>query len=313
MNKITQSFVVSILVNIFIMSMEIIAGIIGNSISLVASGIHAVSDLLTDLFSLIGEKLSKKPANKDHPFGFGKLENIFSMGMGLFIIGMGIIMLKDIFNEQTHIPSMWLLIVIFISMTIRYACSNYLMHNGLKYNSILLINNAKEGKMDVLSSFFLLFVIVLSQFSNQVAWFKYIDLVGGVLISALIIYVGINIIHEEVSDLIGKQEKNESLVRSIKKYILKNEQIEKVENLNLIKFGHTYLVIFAIYFKNDISLSKADELRNDLEKEIKEKYNLVNKIILKMHFKGEDKNARTARSGNSKKVSLTEVKAKENN
>ena len=205
-------------------------------------------------------------------------------------------MLKDIFSEPTHIPSIWLLVVIFVSMTIRYICSNYLMHNGLKYNSSLLINNAKEGKMDAISSFFLLFVIVLSQFSNKVSWLKYIDLVGGVLISALIIYVGVNIIHEEVSDLIGKQEKNESLVRSIKKFILKNENIGKVENLNLIKFGHTYLVIFAIYFKNDISLSKADNERNNLEKEIKEKYNLVNKVILKMHFKGEDKNARITRS-----------------
>lgn len=282
MSKITKSFIVSIFVNIFIMAMEIIAGIIGNSISLVASGIHAISDLLTDLFSLLGEKLSNKPANKDHPFGFGKLENIFSMGMGFFIIGIGIVMLKDVFNEQNHIPSIWLLLVIFISMSIRYICSNYLMLNGLKYNSSLLINNAKEGKMDAISSFFLLFVIVLSQFSNKVSWLKYIDLAGGVLISALIIYVGINIIHEEVSDLIGKQEKNEN--------------IEKVENLNLIKFGHTYLVIFAIYFKNDIPLSKADNERNNLEKEIKEKYNLVNKVILKMHFKGEDKNARITRS-----------------
>ena len=63
MNKITKSFVVSIFVNIFIMTMEIVAGIIGNSISLIASGIHAVSDLLTDLFSLVGERLSRKPAN----------------------------------------------------------------------------------------------------------------------------------------------------------------------------------------------------------------------------------------------------------
>lgn len=305
MNKITQSFVVSIFVNIFIIVMEIIAGIIGNSVSLVASGIHAISDLLTDFFSLIGEKLSKKPANKDHPFGFGKLENIFSMGIGLFIIGIGLVMLKNIFNEPNYIPSIWLLLVIFISMTIRYICSNYLMHSGLKYNSILLIDNAKEGKMDVLSSFFLLFVIVLSQFSDQVIWFKYIDLVGGVLISVITIYVGLNIMHKEVSDLIGKQEKNESLVRSIKKYISKNEQIIRIENLNLVKFGHTYLVIFAIYFKDNISLSEADQIRNNLEIEIKEKYSLVNKIILKMHFKGESKNAGTTRSRNSKKSSLT--------
>ena len=77
------------------------------------------------------------------------------------------------------------------------------------------------------------------------------------------------------------------------------------KNLNLVKFGHTYLVIFAIYFKDNISLSEADQIRNNLEIEIKEKYSLVNKIILKMHFKGESKNAGTTRSRNSKKSSLT--------
>ncbi len=109
------------------------------------------------------------------------------------------------------------------------------------------------------------------------------------MISAIIMYVGLNIIHNEVSDLIGKQEKNASVARKIKHYILKNESIEKVESQNIIKFGQTYLVICAIYFKDNISLKKADEERNKLEKEVKEKYSFINTIILKMHYQKEDK------------------------
>lgn len=304
----TRSLIVSIFINVFIISMEIIAGLIGNSISLVASGIHAISDLFTDVFSLVGAKISRKPADKEHPFGYGKMENIFSMGMGVFIIGMGVVMLKDVFGEPTKIPSLWLLLVIFTSMTVRYLCSNYLMKSGLKYNSNLLISNAKEGKMDVVSSFFLLFVVILSQFSNKIFWLKYIDLIGGVLISILIIYVGITIIHEEASNLIGKQEKNIHLIRNIRNHILKNENIVKVENISLMKFGQSYLVILSIYFKDNINLKDADLERNRLEEDIKLRYSTVNKIILKMHYKGGENNARITRSGDSEKSFAKKVK-----
>lgn len=288
MNKVKDSLLVSIVVNIFIIVMEIVAGFIGNSISLISSGIHGVSDLITDIFSLIGSHFSSKPANKDYPFGYGKADNIFSMVIGIFIVFIGFFMLKSVFGESATIPSVWLVVVIFISMLVRYICSNYLMHCGLKYNSEILISNAKEGKIDALSSFFLLFVIILSQFSNDVSWFKYLDLVGGILISVIVIYVGFNIIHHEFGELIGRQEKNTHLARNIKNYILKDNDIKKVENINLLKFGSTYLVIFAIFFDKNISLKDADLKRNFLEDSIKKKYKSVNTIILKMHFEGDD-------------------------
>lgn len=283
-----KSLVVSLFVNIFIITMETLSGILGHSVSLVASGIHAISDLLTDAFSLVGAKLSKKKEDKVHPFGYGNMENIFSMGMGIFIIGMGVVMLKDVFGESTQTPSPFLLIIICISMTVRYLCSNYLMKSGIKYNSNLLISNAKEGKMDVVSSFFLIFVIIFSQFQDKIFWLKYLDLAGGLLISILIIYVGVSIIHEETSNLLIKEETNKNLVRNIKNYILKNENIKKAENINLIKFGQTYLAIFEIYFDENITIKEADEIRNRLEEEIKNKYSRINKIIIKIGYKGDD-------------------------
>ena len=283
----TKVLIVSVFVNIFIITMETLSGILGNSISLVASGIHAISDLLTDIFSLIGAKLSRKKEDRIHPLGYGNMENIFSLGMGVFIIGMGLFMLKDVFGEPTKMPSPFLLIIICISMTVRYLCSNYLMKSGIKYNSNLLISNAKEGKMDVVSSFFLIFVIILSQFQNRLSWLKYLDLAGGILISVLIIYVGLTIVHEETSNLLGRQENNKNLVRNIKNHILKNKNIKRVENINLIKFGQTYLAIFEIYFSKNITIKEADKERKALEEEIKARYSQINKIIIKICYKGE--------------------------
>ena len=119
------------------------------------------------------------------------------------------------------------------------------------------------------------------------SWLKYLDLAGGILISVLIIYVGLTIVHEETSNLLGRQENNKNLVRNIKNHILKNKNIKRVENINLIKFGQTYLAIFEIYFSKNITIKEADEERNTLEEEIKARYSQINKIIIKICYKGE--------------------------
>lgn len=301
MDKIKESLVVSIFTNIFIISIEIISGIVGGSVSLITSGIHGTSDLLTDIFSLVGAHFSSKPKDDKHPFGYGKFDNIFSMLMGVFILLIGIFMLKGVFSGTQNIPSLWLVIIIFISMTARYFCSNFLMRRGIKYNSDLLISNAKEGKIDVISSFFLLFVIILSQFSDKISWLAYLDLVGGVLISVIVIYVGLNIIHDETKELVMIEEEDKRLYKKISGFILRNENIGKIKIKSFIKFGGTYLIILEIYFNKNISVKDADIERNKLEEELCEKYKAINTIILKIRYEESDKDARVTRGRNSKK------------
>ena len=120
MNKVTKTLLVSIITNFFLIVLKIVGGLIGNSVSVVASGIHSISDLLTDIFSIVGAKISSKPADEHHPFGHGKIENIFSMGIGVFIIGMGLFLLKDVFSLPMKMPSIWLLILIIITIIVRY-------------------------------------------------------------------------------------------------------------------------------------------------------------------------------------------------
>ena len=123
------------------------------------------------------------------------------------------------------------------------------------------------------------------------------------------IFINVFIISMEIiAGLIGKQEKNIHLIRNIRNHILKNENIVKVENISLMKFGQSYLVILSIYFKDNINLKDADLERNRLEEDIKLRYSTVNKIILKMHYKGGENNAGITRSGDSKKSFAKKVK-----
>ena len=140
------------------------------------------------------------------------------------------------------------------------------MKKGKEYSSSILISSSKESKMDILSNTFVLLVILLSLLQEKIKILKYIDTIGGVVVSLFIVYTGINIIEEEVNNLIGKKESNDLLENSIKK-IINNETLE-VTNINLIKFGNKYLSIIEILTNKNMSLKNSNDIRCNLEQKI---------------------------------------------
>ena len=86
MNKIAKVMQKSMCVNILLAILKIVIGFIGKSSALIADGIHSFSDLITDVFAIIGSALSRKPADEEHPFGHGKIEYITSMIISIIIL-----------------------------------------------------------------------------------------------------------------------------------------------------------------------------------------------------------------------------------
>ena len=277
--KKTKVLLTSALVNIFLAIIKILGGIFGSSQTLLVDGIHSLSDLSTDFISIIGAKISLKPADKEHPFGHGKLENLVSMVIGLIIIFMGITVLKNVFTLTVSIPAKYLIILSLITIISKYLLSKYLHKKGKEYQSQIILANSKESKMDVLTSVFTLIIIILSQFSNKIFWLKYLDLIGGVLMSMLIIYVGLNIIKDQTNEIIGKSEDDKYNYIKIGK-IAKKLQVE-INNIQLIKFGVNYLALIEINLDEKLTLKEADLKRSTFEKIIKDIKN-IEYVVVKM-------------------------------
>ena len=88
MNKVSKVLLKSFFTNISLSVIKIISGIIGASGALIADGIHSLSDTTTDVFAIIGHKLSTKPANREHPYGHGKIEYITCIIIGFIVMCM---------------------------------------------------------------------------------------------------------------------------------------------------------------------------------------------------------------------------------
>ena len=308
MKKHSKILLISILNNILVAFLKLIGGLIGKSKTLLADGIHSFSDMINDLILFVGTLMSSKPADKEHPFGHGKIENIFSLGAGVVIIFIGIFIMKNSINETNTTPEAWTCFISAIVIILKFFVSKLLIKKGKEYSSSILLASGQESKIDVISSSFVLIIVILSRFQNEVALLKYIDILGSTIVSLFVVYTGINIIEKETNELIGTKEANKIVENKITK-IIQDKKLN-IKKIDLIKFGNKYFPIIEILADKNITLEESEQIRISLEEKIKQEDNLINtKIIIKPK---EATYAGITRSRNSTKKTRTKNNRKNN-
>ena len=105
--------------NIFLAVFKIVFGILGSSGALIADGIHSLSDMITDIFAGIGNIISKKPADYEHPFGHGNAEYLTCLVIGIIIAIMGINVINEGISKGITIPSVYVSLISLTTIIIK--------------------------------------------------------------------------------------------------------------------------------------------------------------------------------------------------
>lgn len=268
MNKENKVMFISMIVNIILSLIKIVCGILGSSGALIADGIHSFSDLATDIFAIIGNMLSKKPADDKHPLGHGKLEYITSMIIGIIILFIGFSIISNSFNRKLVIPSILVLIITLITIFLKYILSHYVIKKGKEYKNNILISSGKESSADVISSFFVLLSTVLMQFSNSISILKYSDLVVTIIVGIFIVRIGFKLLKENISMILGERETDEEFLKDISDIIMSEELVINIDSLNLIKYGSYFEVVGEIAMDEDLTLGKCHSVVERIEKQL---------------------------------------------
>ena len=267
-DNITKYMVISFTANFFLSILKLFFGIISNTKSLIADGIHSFSDLTTDLIAIIGNKLSKMPADDGHPKGHGKIEYITSLIISCFIIFLSGSLFKNSFSNTAIISSKYLIIIIVITIIIKYFLSAFLIKKGEEFNNIILISSGKESYTDVYSSFLVLIIIILSYFSKSVPIFKYLDMVGSILISILIFFTGAKLLFKSLSLLIGEKEDSKDVQEKVKKIIFDRKENFELNECTLYKLGSYYEVFLTILVDGKKTIKEGHKLMDEIENDL---------------------------------------------
>lgn len=269
MQKVSNIMIISFITNLSLSIIKIITGLIFTSSALIADGIHSFSDLVTDIVAIIGDHISRKPADSKHPFGHGKLEYLTSLAIGIIILFLGFSVISGSFNKEIVIPSILVSIVSLFTIITKFILSGFLINKGKKLKNSILVASGKESSTDCFSSIVVLISSILMQFSEKFAFLKYADMVATIIVGIFIVKVGFTILKSNVSILIGECETDEEVLDNLKKNIMKEEYVKKIDNLYLFKYGSYYKLIFEVTIDGNLSFKEAHSLVHILENKIK--------------------------------------------
>lgn len=265
MNKV---LIKSLLVNLVLSILKLIGSFIGGSITLLADAIHCMSDMFTDVISIIGSKLSNKKPDKEHPYGHGRIEYLTSIVMSIFIIILSISTLITSIKGEKLNTNIYAVIILIVSIISKFILSDYLIKKSKELNSNIILLNGMETRYDTYSSMLALLFVLLSLISNK-GILKYADIIGGVIISLLTIKVGIKLLLSNISSIIGEVDYNKDKINLINSVILEQKEIKSIRRTTLLKMGTYYKVILDLNINGDIVLNDMYEIEKKIKIDLK--------------------------------------------
>lgn len=262
--KTEQVMKVSFITNFLLSCFKIINGFILKSSALIADGIHSFSDLITDIVAIIGDKFANKPKDSDHPYGHGNAEYLTSFIIGLMIILMGLVLIKETMQQVVTIPSYLVAIVSLITIVCKYFLASFLIKKGELYNNNILIASGKESKTDVISSIVVFLSSILILFRNYLDILKYSDKIAGIIVGIFILVTGFKIVKENTEMILGKKA-DDTILRN---KLLTIPNILNIDDIIMIKHGPYYKAYVEVTMNIKL-LKKAHDMAHNIENEIK--------------------------------------------
>jgi cation diffusion facilitator family transporter len=269
----------SIGANLFILvPSKFIVGILTGSLSLVADGIHSVTDLITDFTVLVGIHFGSKKPDKEHPFGHGKLETLSAAAIALSLLGVGLGMVyyaaHDIAMGNIKHPSNYVLIVAAVAIAVKEIIFRLTRAVAIKYHCPAALANAWHDRADALSS-----VAVIVGFIALKFGFNYGDQVAAVLVGIMVSLVGTGIFRDCLAEL-TEQAVDESTIEHIKNIIEANSQIKQWHRLRTRAVGREIFLDLHILVDPALNISAAHEIAERLETELHNKLTRPVNIII---------------------------------
>ncbi len=267
---------ISIFVNILLFGLKLWAGTISKSVSITADAWHTLSDSISSIVVIWGAKVSKKPADNDHPFGHGRAELI-----GAFIIGFLLLfvcyefVIRSIVSITTRSESVFTkcaVIVTIISIIVKEIMARLAIYWGKITNSKSLRADGLHHRSDVLSSL----VILVGIFISKYYWWA--DGVLGLIVSGFILYSAYEIIKDTISSILGESPSKKIIAEMI---ALGNETAGmdiRMHHIHLHTYGDHIELTLHIYLPANYNLKESHDLCNKLEDAIKDKYGYTSTI-----------------------------------
>ena len=226
---------VGIVCNIALFLAKLVAGLFSGSVSIIADAVNNLTDASSSLVTVLGFRLARQPADKDHPYGHGRYEYLSGLAVAALILVLGAELVQSAFARIFSPASVdftgltaWILL---LSMAVKLWMSLSLNRVGQRIDSSALRAAGVDARNDVLASGAVLLGCLAERYLN---W--KIDGWIGLAVATFILYSGWQVAKETISPLLGQQADRE-LVDRISRLILSHDKVLGIHDLLIHDYG----------------------------------------------------------------------------
>lgn len=258
--------IVGICCNVLLFVCKLAVGIVMNSISVMADAFNNLSDAASSVIGFVGVKMASKPADKDHPFGHGRIEYIAALVVSFLVIEVGFTFLKSSFGkirnpEDISFQAVSVAILLgSIAVKLWMACFNRKL--GKRINSKVMLATATDALGDVVTTSATILSILICHFTG----FN-IDGYVGLVVALIVMWAGISIAKDTLEPLIGEAAPAE-LCQSIRELVESYDGIVGTHDLIVHNYGPTRsLASIHAEVPNDVDVEVSHEIIDRIERD----------------------------------------------
>jgi cation diffusion facilitator family transporter len=273
----TRVALLSVISNTALVLMKLVVGIMINSVSVISEAIHSGMDLVAAIIAWFSVRTSSKPADDDHPFGHGKIENVSGTVEALLIfLAAGWIIyeaIKKFIHPEPIETAFWGVGVMLISAVTNVIVSQKLFKVGRETDSVALLADAWHLRTDVYTSVGVmagLALIWLGQWILPGYDLNWLDPVCAIAVALLIIKAAYDLTVQSARDLLDANlpEEEQAWIRNL---IEENRgTVRGYHYLRARKAGHFRFVEFHIQVDPKMTVESSHHLAQRLSRAIKE-------------------------------------------
>lgn len=271
--------IVGITANVLLCTAKFIVGAWSGSIAIQADAFNNLSDVATSVVTLIGFKISSRPADSEHPFGHARMEYISAMVIAFLILLIGYELGKESFSKilspspVAYSPIM--LVVLGLSVVVKLWMGVFTRKLSRKIHSNTIAATMVDSLCDVLATSSIIVSVLIGHFFDI-----NIDGYIGLIVSMLILYAGIGILRKASSTLMGEAP-DPALVRELHRRLCAYDGINGVHDIVIHNYGPGRTIATAhAEVPSDADILEIHEMIDKAEREIGELLNLTLTIHL---------------------------------
>lgn len=260
--------VVGLLINLGLCIAKLTAGVVGNSQSVIADGIHSISDMITDMAVLVGARFWLEPADQRHPYGHARIENMVALGMAYVLAGVAAgLVISALSSLRTHAtvrPGWIAFAAAILSLVVKEVLYRWTVRVGTRVKSPAVVANAWHHRSDAMSSIPAAIAVAGARLAP--GW-DFLDHVGSIVVSLFIVKAAWDI-GSSAFDTLTDRGAPSATVEEIYRLAVADPDVESVHRVRTRRMGYGWYVdlhllvdgLLPVWQGHDIATRVHDEL-----------------------------------------------------